>query len=117
MLRVGWATCGLDGRCNLDELDLSSIRNITGVYLIWHGGNTPQYVKVGQGDITQRLAAHLLDEKTTQYREIGGLYGTWARVQEDLRNGVEVYLAKTCNPLVGSRFPDAKPVEVNLPGM
>jgi hypothetical protein len=37
--------------------NLSEIRT-AGVYIIWHGGEKPGTVRVGKGDICERLTAH-----------------------------------------------------------
>ena len=100
----------------LDELTLngSYFDGLTGVYDICHGGNTPQTVKVGQGDIGDRLQAHRLDQAVQYYAPLG-LYVTWASIQANSIDGVEVFLAQELRPLVGERYPDAIPIKVNLP--
>jgi hypothetical protein len=86
----------------------------TGVYVIWHGGQTPRTVRVGQGDIAVRIQAHRGDQQILAYRSYG-LYVTWAAVPAAGLDGVERFLADQLNPLVGDRHPDVKPIPVNLP--
>jgi len=85
-----------------------------GVYVIWHGGQTPKTVRVGQGVIKDRLSAHRQDNQIKAYSQ-HGLFVTWASVPAAERGGVEAYLAAQLNPLVGERFPDVRQIAVNLP--
>lgn len=85
-----------------------------GVYIVWHGGQNPATVRVGQGFIKDRLGAHRQDRETLAFQE-HNLYVTWASVAADYRDGVERYLAETLKPKVGSRFPEVNPIKVNLP--
>lgn len=86
-----------------------------GCYIIWHGGSTPRVVRVGQGDVADRLSAHSRDQTITRYAQLGGLYTTWAAVPIVYRDGVERFLAGRLSPLVGDRYPVVIPVPVNLP--
>ena len=115
-LRVVWGKC-TDGKwCKLNTLDLTSkALDGEGVYIIWHGGRTPRWVYVGQGVIRDRLSAHRDDPRIQKY-VASVLYATWAKVGTNDRDGVEAYLAKVCDPLVGERRPTAAPISVNLPG-
>ena len=88
----------------------SHFNNMEGVYIIWQGGGP--IIRVGQGTICDRLAAHRDNEQSTAHEP---LYSSWAPVGLVYRNGVERYLANTLRPIVGSAFPDVPPIEVNLP--
>ena len=112
MLNLQWVQCAGNVWCNLLSLNLESIGKVSGVYLIWHGGK--QWVRVGSGDIKNRLSAHRNDPQILAYRS-HILYVTWASVPANQQEGVEAYLAEQCNPLVGERFPSRIPTEVNLP--
>jgi hypothetical protein len=94
--------------------NLSEIRTY-GVYVIWHGGQTPRVVYVGQGDICSRLTAHRNDPAITAYTASGPLFVTWAAVSAAEQDGVERFLADQLRPLVGDRHPFAVPIPVNLP--
>jgi len=85
-----------------------------GVYIIWHGGQDPATVRVGQGFISDRIKAHREDPDILAYKEYT-LFVTWARVEKNYRDGIERYLTETLNPKVGSHFPDVYPIEVNPP--
>ncbi len=116
MLTVNWMKCGnTPNWCPFDTLNLASITAKLGVYIIWHAGNPSRTVKVGQGIIADRLAAHRLDPTITRHRANGSLYVTWAGLQASQLDGVECYLGNQLSPLVGDRFPARVPIPVNLP--
>lgn len=113
---VGWYTCAEQKEwCPLETVNLTSI-DIEGVYIIWHGGNTPRVVRVGKGNITERLTEHRQNPHILSFKKFGKLLVTWAEVQELYREGVEVYLENMCNPLMPQqRLPNVRPVRVNFP--
>ncbi|MCP4407013.1 MAG: hypothetical protein GY807_04500 [Gammaproteobacteria bacterium] len=116
MASVTWRTCGDDGHwCSLQDLNLNSIEEKRGVYIIWHEGNPSQVVRVGQGNIGQRLGEHCGDMEITAYASFGKLRVTWASAPEADLDGIERYLADTWPPLVGDAFPDTAPIAVNSP--
>jgi hypothetical protein len=114
-LNVHWIKCG-DVWCSLNSVNLqdSHFDGLEGIYIIWHGGNTPTTVRVGQGVIRDRLAAHRNDPKVQAYSNLG-LYVTWISVAQPYRNGMEAFLAQSFKPLVGEHFPNRTPIEVNFP--
>lgn len=114
--RVVWYTCGEQGNwCRLDTVNLSQI-DMKGVYIIWHGGTNPKVVRVGQGDIRDRLTQHKSDDSMLYYKRFGVLMVTWAEVPKRYRDGIEVYLENMCNPLSRQRtLPIADPIRVNYP--
>jgi hypothetical protein len=115
MLTVKWIKCGNDGHyCSLELLKLDTV-STTGVYVIWHEGQPGRVVRIGQGDIAERLAAHRQDPEILAYRARGTLRVTWAAVPAHLMDAVELYLANEWHPLVGDAFPDAVPLAVNSP--
>jgi hypothetical protein len=71
-------------------------------------------VRVGQGNIKERIAQHRNDPQILAFRQ-HRLFVTWAAVPDKDRDGVEAFLAAYCNPLVGERFPQRYPITVNLP--
>lgn len=114
-LSVTWGKC-LEGKwCNFLNLNLANefFDNLEGVYIIWQRNGT--VIRVGQGIIRDRLTAHRNDEKILAYKK-DGLFVTWAEVPTRQRDGVERYLAEHFKPLIGEKFPDVDPIEVNLPG-
>ena len=113
---VKWIVCGGTGNnwCPLREVELKNVDTV-GVYIIWHEGNPGRVVRVGQGDIAERLAKHRNDPAITYYERFGKLRVTWAYVPLHQLDGVEKYLADTWKPLVGDAFPDALPIAVNSP--
>jgi hypothetical protein len=116
MLSLKWRTCGDDGHwCSLTKLNLSSVKGAGGVYIIWHTGQPSRVVRVGQGAIANRLAAHREDPDILAYRKFGELRVTWAAVPANQRDGVEAYLADKWSPLAGDRYPHALPIAVSSP--
>lgn len=115
-LNVNWVKCEGDVWCDLLalKLDHKHFDNLEGVYIIWHGGQNDNTVRVGQGIIRDRLAAHKQDPDVLAYKQYT-LYVTWAKVSADQRDGVERYLAEQLDPKIAERFPDVDPIEVNLP--
>lgn len=115
MMKVHWFRYGQDGQYfDLEKLDLASITTKTGVYIIWHLGNPSAVVRIGQGNIADRLGAHQKDRAILAYRGIG-LRVTWAAVPASQIDGVERYLANIWPPLVGDVFPNGEPLAVNSP--
>lgn len=109
---VSWSKAG--ARLPLRTVNLSKV-SAYGVYIIWHGGSTPRVVRVGQGDIAERLTAHRGDPIILAYEKFGTLYVTWAAVPVRLVDGVERYLAERWRPLIGDRFPHVAPLAVSSP--
>jgi len=100
---------------DLRRLDLSVIRSI-GVYIIWHGGPNPRIVRVGQGDIAQRLFEHRGNSQILRYAQEGDLFVTWAEIGDQAqRDGVETYLAQQYSPLLGDNYPQVPPLAVGSP--
>jgi hypothetical protein len=111
-----WNRCEGETWCPFLTVNLAHphFQSIEGVYVIWHGGQAPWTVRVGQGAIAERLRAHRLDQTILSYSYLG-LFVTWAGVDLWNRNGVERFLADRLKPKVGTRAPDTRPIEVNLP--
>lgn len=114
-MRLEWIKCQNDQWCAFEFVDLSNV-NTFGVYVIWHAGSSrPNTVRVGQGDIRERLTDHRSDPEILFYRSFGSLLVTWATTDFAPINGIERYLADQLNPLSGIRHPDVAPIPVNLP--
>lgn len=115
-MNLSWNKCQNDVWCDLSTVNLqhAHFQNMKGVYIIWHGGKSPATVRVGQGNIAERLAAHRQDKQVQAYA-VHTLYVTWASVPAASHDGVEAFLADRLNPLVGERFPEVVPITVNLP--
>lgn len=118
-IEVKWMRCGSDKHwCDFFNLDLTkNLDNAAGVYIIFYLGNASEkgrVVRVGQGNIAERLSAHRRDPEILQYKT-RHLKVTWASVHGTQQNGVEKYLADTWDPIVGERYPARSPIEVNSP--
>ncbi len=111
-LQLSWQKCVGDVWGSFLTVDLAHahFNDMEGVYIIWQGKGP--VIRVGQGFIRDRIAAHRTDRAITAY---DNLYVTWARVSANYRDGVERYLANVLQPKVGDVFPDATPIVVNLP--
>lgn len=112
-LSVNWVKSTAGEWLSFQNVNLSGV-STEGVYIIWHGGNPSRVVRVGQGDIADRLQNHRADAQILAYAK-HRLYVTWASVAAYYRDGVERYLADNWNPLVGDRFPNVAPIAVNSP--
>lgn len=112
-MKVTWVKCEGDTWCSFSRVDLSNVRT-SGVYVIWKPGTDGTVIRVGQGDIAERIADHRRDSEITSYGS--DLLVTWASVASQYLDGVERFLADKYSPLVGDRFPIATPIAVNLPG-
>jgi hypothetical protein len=113
--QVTWGKCSNNQWCNLNTVDLAhGAFDGDGCYVIWHGGDTPRTVYVGQGNFRQRFSAHRINQLIQAYAKFR-LYVTWSTINKPARDGVEVYLALELKPLVGERHPDVPPLAVNGP--
>jgi hypothetical protein len=114
-MSLNWIKCEGVQWCNFMTVNLAHQHfvGLEGVYIIWHGGQNPHTVYVGQGKIAERLAAHRLEPQILQYLSYG-LFVTWAPLNSG-RDGVERFLTDVLKPLVTRRAPDVPPVRVGLP--
>ncbi len=115
-MELQWNKCQGDVWCNLNSVNLGHphFNSMSGVYIIWHGGSPAATVRVGQGNIRERLATHRTDPAIQKYKHLD-LYVTWASVPKASQDGVETYLAQKLSPIVGELFPKAAPISINLP--
>ncbi len=112
MTTIKWTQCTGGVWCPLNNLNLAGISDARGVYIIWHTGNPSRVVRVGQGNIAERLGEHRRNPEIVAY---GDLLVTWASAAAHQLDGIERYLADKLNPLVGDAFPDVTPIAVNSP--
>ena len=115
-MQLKWIKCGGGIWCNFQKVNLDHphFHGLEGVYIIWHGGPNPKVVRVGQGIIADRLKTHR-KQLPILLHSGSGLFVTWAKVDAEARDGVELFLGGALQPLVGSRFPQCVPTNVNLP--
>jgi hypothetical protein len=114
MQNIRWVKSPMKEWLPLESVDLANVHTI-GIYIIWHAGRPPKVVKVGQGNIRQRLNDHKIDPMILAFKKYGSLFVTWAVVGPHLLDGVERYLADMWGPEVGERYPDVIPIAVNSP--
>lgn len=92
-----------------------------GVYAIWYVGTPSKVIKIGSGNIVERLREHRSNTEITKFSSFGPLKVTWAVInginfKEEHLMGVECFLASTYTPLIGERYPSVIPIQVNLIG-
>jgi len=115
MHRLLWAKSIDNKWLNLSNLDLTNL-HATGVYIIWHGGENPKIVRIGQGNIAARLAAHRLNHQIMRYVDSGPMMVTWAEIEDQaMRDGIETYLAKQFTPLIKDKVPEVRPIQASSP--
>ena len=100
------------------NLDSSYFIDKRGVYVIWYASpGTAKVVKLGSGNISERLKEHRLNPDIIRYASYGQLKVSWIILGESEFLGVEKYLARVYSPLVGDRYPeDINEIQVNLIG-
>jgi hypothetical protein len=115
-MTLTWSKCEGNKWCPFltVNLDHPHFRSLEGIYINWHGGQTPWTVYVGQGAIADRLRAHRQEQGILQYSHLG-LFVTWAQVDLGKRDGIELFLNSKLQPREGRRAPIAAQIEVNLP--
>lgn len=115
-MNLHWNKCTGDKWCPFFtvNLDHAHFKGKEGVYIIWHGGQSPWTVYVGQGQIADRLRAHRQNKAILPFSNLG-LFVTWAQVDRNFQNGVERFLAERLQPKVTERVPAVPPIQANLP--
>jgi len=115
-LNLHWNKCVGDKWCPFltVNLDHAAFENKRGVYIIWHGGDHPKTVYVGQGNIAERIRAHRDEQAILQYSR-HGLFVTWAEVSEASMSGVERFFYDRLTPLVGDKSPETAHVQASFP--
>lgn len=115
MYSVEWIRSKAGSYLRLMDANLSSC-NAYGVYVIWRPGGvfqSPLTVRVGSGNIADRLSVHRNDSSVTGYGP--DLLFTFCEPPLGLVQGIERYVGGQLFPVVGERFPAVTPVAVNLP--
>lgn len=114
-MSINWILCEGNVWCNFFAVNLSNnhFDGLEGVYVIWCDDGP--CLRVGQGNIRDRLSAHRIHPDFRAYTSHTVLV-TWADVDPAHRDGIELYLANELNPEIGQRFPEVDPIPVNLPG-
>ena len=67
-LHLNWTKCQEDVWCKLSSVNLnhSHFNHLEGIYIIWHGGQYPAVVYIGQGNIKDRISH--TQEMTRKFR-------------------------------------------------
>ena len=103
--------------------------SFSGVYIVWADTNPRTILKVGSGQIKNRLGEHLNDSKVQPYKHYG-LYATWAilplsesvklSINEyiDTLRGIEKFIGFMYPPKLTERLPvNVDLVFVNIPDL
>jgi len=115
MKLVTWIKCGGDW-CSFTNVDLghANLDNVSGVYIIWQAKTGPNVVRVGQGNIRERLTYQRTNPAVLALAN-PRLLVTWAALPASDLDGVERYLSNFYSPATGDRWPEVAPIEVNRP--
>ncbi len=95
------------------------LKNIGGVYVVWHRGEQPAWVYVGQSaSLADTFEELLKNDQVMQFHKRGGLYVTWSQILDQYRDGVTRYLVETLQPVSGndSYRKNANSIPVMIPG-
>jgi hypothetical protein len=104
------------------NLDAPYFNNKVGVYVIWYASpSAAKAIRVGSGNISERLKEHRANQEITKYSSLGQLKVSWVvadsvQLRLDEIEGVESYLSRIYSPLVGGRFPNVTEIQINLIG-
>ena len=99
--------------------DGPDLKNIGGVYVVWHRGEQPAWVYVGQStSLADTFEELLKNDQVMQFHKRGGLYVTWSQILDQYRDGVTRYLVETLQPVSGndSYRKNANSIPVMIPG-
>jgi hypothetical protein len=120
-MHLEWAKTASGDWLELETVDLSTLHQLWGVYVIWVPHPMPSrpgtVLKVGSGNIAVRLAyerAHRIQYLPTAPTP---LLVTWAEVQNRRHSaGVVRYLTQHLQPVWWNQMlPECEPVRANLP--
>ena len=118
MRRLNWTKCQGEIWCKLNSVNLDHDYfkyAKRGIYIIWHGGQKPAVVYIGQGDIKEELLLRRKDSGVQAYEQFG-LYVTWAVVADNQLDGVQDYLMQAWVPKVGvAHVSNKSSIAVNFP--
>ena len=117
-----WAKSGKGRFFRFMRLDpeAQGLSGVGGVFVVWHAGARPKWVRVGRSDDLAATFHQLAeDDAVMAYESRGGLYATWSLIRAEYRAGVVRFLSDRFDPLLdngdaGSR--QAAPVPVLAPG-
>ena len=112
-LTVKWIKYRKQGWVKLNTLNLEKVK-ANGVFIIWKPKSKNNVIRIGQGNIANKLQALRNDPKITRFGS--DLLVSWASIQLKYRDGVERYLYEQYSPVTSERMNCTPLVYVNLPG-
>ena len=115
MITLDWITCGGDDHwCSLERVALDNL-DVIGIYLIWHEGVPSRIVKIGRGNIAERLSELQRDPEILAYSRKGKLRVTWASAPAAQLEGILRHLMEKWRPPVLTLYAEVEAIEVNSP--
>ncbi len=93
--------------CDFWELDLDSVGNVLGVYIVWGDSVVPYVIYVGKGEIAERIEKHRRKKDFIRCKDDGEkMFVTWQEFPDKELRGREKYLANLLQPEIGERHPE-----------
>ncbi len=108
----------------LEEDALQSLKDVGGLYALWHRGVRPQWIYAGHADDLGEALTTAQEHPDVRLYDLNeGVFVTWAVWPADQRAGAVIYLRGVMEPaagldaldVLGLVAEDAKPVTVPLP--
>ncbi len=120
-VKVNWIMNEEDKWHSFPISNIESIfkEEINGIYIIWQKKpfpNPEKPIKIGQGSIKTELIKNKNNILVTKYKnDYDKLLVTWAEVDQDKIDRVELYLCEQLKPLLGKELSDYEEITINLP--
>jgi hypothetical protein len=113
---LNWHKCPQNTWYRFLELSFEAdfLAGLEGVYMIWHGGDHPAVVCVGQGNIKEELVKRQSDLEVLKFQD-KGLFVSWAEVCSFYREGAQRYLMNLWQPKLSEAHLNFLPIKVNSP--
>ena len=89
--------------------------DVIGIYLIWHEGVPSRVVKIGRGNIAERLSELQRDPEILAYSRKGKLRVTWASAPAAQLEGILHHLKEKWRPPVLTLYAEVEAIEANSP--
>lgn len=120
---IKWARNAKGRFHNLMFLDTTgeSLKGVSGIYTIFHGGARPKWLYLGStNDLARALDEKIDDPEIEQFYDRVGVYATWSLVKPEYHDSILHYLLDVMKPEIqnpnAKRWAKEKPTAVFLPG-
>ncbi|NQU62469.1 MAG: hypothetical protein HQ512_15155 [Rhodospirillales bacterium] len=85
---------------NLDP-DEEGLKNMSAVFVLWHGGYRPEWIHAGKtDDMAATINEIYANEEIMDYDRDGKLFITWSQIKPEFQDGVVLYLNQVMTPSV-----------------